>query len=501
MRVEAYGVDGFRVRATRGAPIRDDLPGALLTPAPATANHVRISIGPDNATLVNGGLTVRLAPSPEEEKHGMLKSVAITLVRTETGEPLVVERYPLHGDGARAMRSLHTGDGQLFRAAFTFEAHEGEQIYGLGQHQHGYLDQKGLLVPLRQINTEISVPFLLSSRRYGVLWNVPSTGHVSLGRDRTTFAADATRQVDYVVFGGKRLADVMARYVESTGLPPAFPQAFAGYWQCKLRYASQAELLNVTREFQRRGIPLAVAVVDYYHWPAQGDWAFDKTAWPDPRAMGDELRAAGVQLMVSVWPTVEPSSANLDALSSLGLLASTASGMPGLVAIDNQPASHIGGAYVAQLDPFRAEARAFLWEQLASNYVANGVTSFWLDADEGGGLGEGTPLPGADMLYALGSGEEVGNLYPFYHVKAVHDGMRRANLSTLTLSRSAWAGSQRFASAVWSGDTLSTWRSFRQQLAAGLNSAMSGLFWWTTDIGGLCAPRHVASLPCCSHPP
>ena len=414
----------------------------------------------------------------------MLKSVAIQMFRTVDNAKLLSELYPVHGDGARAMRSLSSADGQLFRADVTFEAHDAERLFGLGQHQHGRLDQKGLTMPLRQINTEVSVPFLLSSRRYGLLWNVPSVGQVALSLDRTTFTAEATRQIDYVVFGGASFADVMARYTASTGRPPTFPEAYAGYWQCKLRYASQAELLNVTRTFVEKRLPLSAIVIDYFHWPSQGDWAFDATAWPDPKAMSDEVRAAGVQLMVSVWPTVEKSSRNLDTLASQGLLASTASGIPGLVAIDNQPPSHVGGAYVALYDPFNPEARAFLWRQLAANYVANGVSAFWLDADEGGGLGEGTPQPAAAMLYAQGSGAEVGNLYPFFHQKAIDDGMRHDGLASLSLSRSAWAGSQRFASVVWSGDTLSSWQALRQQLAAGLNAAMSGLYWWTSDIGG-----------------
>ena len=269
MRIDGWGKDGIRVRATRGQPIRDDLPGALVMTSARPEGTIRMSIGPENATLVNGAISVDLKPSARAAKHGMLLSVAITIYRTSNGEPLVVERYPLHGDGARAMRPLGRGDGALFRADVTFEAHADERLYGLGQHQHGYLNQKGLTIAMRQVNTEIAVPFLLSSRRYGLLWNVPSIGQVALGRDRTTFSAEATRQIDYLVVAGNSYDAVMERYIESTGNPPRFPSAFLGYWQCKLRYASQAELLNVTREFRRRALPLAAIAVDYYHWPAQ----------------------------------------------------------------------------------------------------------------------------------------------------------------------------------------------------------------------------------------
>ena len=151
-----------------------------------------------------------------------------------------------------------------------------ESVYtGLGQHQHGLLDQKGAVIDLIQRNTEVCIPFVLSDRGYGLLWNMPGVGRVELGANRTRWVADGARQLDYWVTTGSTPADIVGRYSKATGLPPVLPEWAAGFWQCKLRYRSQVELLEVAREHHRRGLPLSVIVVDYFHWTRQGEWKFD----------------------------------------------------------------------------------------------------------------------------------------------------------------------------------------------------------------------------------
>src|SRR5439155_20431528 len=142
----------------------------------------------------------------------------------------------------------------------------------------------------------------LSSRGYGLFWNMPGVGRVELGSNRTRWSADAARQIDYWVTTGATPTDIVSHFARVTGLPPTLPEWASGFWQSKLRYRSQDELLAVAREYARRGLPLSVIVIDYFHWTHLGDWKFDHGEWPDPAALTAELRDMGVKLMVSVWP-------------------------------------------------------------------------------------------------------------------------------------------------------------------------------------------------------
>ena len=183
------------------------------------------------------------------------------------------------------------------------------------------------MVELIQRNTEVSIPFLVSSLGYGFLWNHPGIGRVELGTTATRWVSEATRQWDYWITAADQPADVLRRYSGVTGRVPMLPEWASGFWQCKLRYRNQDELLGVAREHKRRGLPLSVIVADYFHWTHMGDWQFDPEEWPDPSAMVDELNGLGVKLMVSVWPTVNPLSDNYAEMEADGLLVANEQGI------------------------------------------------------------------------------------------------------------------------------------------------------------------------------
>jgi alpha-D-xyloside xylohydrolase len=257
------------------------------------------------------------------------------------------------------------------------------------------------------------------------------------------------------------------------------PEWATGFWQSKLRYRTQAELLEVAREYHRRGIPLAVIVADFFHWPALGDWRFDPSEWPDPKAMVDELSAMGTRLMVSIWPLVSPLSENFAEMAHRGLLVGSERGP----AYQTDFAERGVSAHVAVglYDSTNPEARDFIWSQVREHYLRQGVKVWWLDASEP----ELRPTDPANLRFYIGSGDEVVGLYPSLNARAFYDGMLDAGEDEVVLlSRSAWAGSQRYGAAVWSGDIPATFDSLRRQVRAGLNIAMSGIPWWTTDIGG-----------------
>ncbi len=451
-----WGHNGVRVRVTRNADFRD-VPQGLLAEPPA-AGEADVTFPSGGAKLVHGSLTVTL-----DRIQGRL-----TFTRTADGRVLLQE--PLKGTSEHYARTF-APEGATWRIAQRFLADEAEKLYGLGQRQHGFLNQKGCALDLMHRNTEVSIPFMVSNKGYGFLWNHPGLGRVELGRNDTRWVADAAHQLDYYVVQEDSPAELLQRYAEVTGFPSAFPEWAAGFWQCKLRYKTQKELLEVAREYHRRKLPVSVMVIDFHHWSKMGDWSFDPTCWPDPSAMVRELKQMGMACMVSVWPTVDWSCANFSQMQEQGLLLRNERGMP----LQN------GASVQSFYDATHPEARTFLWEQIRKGYVEHGIRLFWLDTMEP----ELIPLEFDNTRFYLGNGREVAGLYPRCHQQAFYEGLiAEGETAPLTLGRSAWVGSQRFGSAVWSADIPSTFDSLRRQIAGGLNIGLSGIPYWTTDIGG-----------------
>lgn len=464
LQIEPWGRDSLRVRSTINTGIRDDLFSVLLSPVDA---DVQITIGEDGASISNGAITASVS------SEGYIR-----FSNTHSGAELLAEKEPVRATRIPP-RYFKAAAGDLFRLEARFISYDGERFYGLGQHQHGLLDQKGCTIELIQRNTEVSIPFLFSSRGYGFLWHNPAIGRVELGYNETRWVAEAAPQLDYWITAGSTPAEIMEHYADATGHAPEFPEWASGFWQCKLRYRTQEELLSVAREYKRRGLPLSVIVIDFFHWSLQGDWRFDPVAWPDPAAMVRELNEMGVKLMVSVWPAVNPLSENFEAMLEQGLLIRTERGNPVLMDFqDNRPEGTVGVYYYDSTNP---EARQFIWEQVREHYYQDGIQTFWLDACEP----EMYPMDPDNLRFHIGNGLAVANAYPVLHERGFYENMRAAGQTDiLNLCRSAWAGSQHYGAAVWSGDINSTFKALQEQIRAGLNMALSGMPWWTTDIGG-----------------
>ena len=460
--IEPWGKSSLRVRATK-EPDLDNRPWALLPPAPVDP---KIEIATDRAVIVNGFLQAE-----------MLNDGHIKFTNTVTNKVLL-EEMPFYIIAPPA-REYKANKSNLWHIEVRFIAQEGERFYGLGQHTHGLLDQKGCVIELMQRNTQVSIPFMVSNRGYSFLWNNPAIGRVELGRSLTRWVAESSRQIDYLVSTADSYDEIMENYADATGHPLELPEFAAGFWQCKLRYRSQDELLSVVREYKKRGLPLSVVVIDFFHWTMLGEWQFDPEAWPDPDEMIKELDQMGVKLMVSIWPSVNPNSKNFREMSRQGWLVRGERGLAVQMAfMDTSPA---GKVYPHIYDATHPDARHFVWEQIRQNYYQHGVKVWWLDACEP----ELYPADNDNLRYHLGNGLEVGNIYPLLHEQGFYEGMVAAGESDIiTLCRSAWAGSQRYGAAVWSGDIPSTFEMLKIQVRAGLNIAMSGIPWWTTDIGG-----------------
>lgn len=461
--VEPWGENSLRFLCIKENDVPHSKLWALL---PQDNNNASISINEKEASITNGKITCHI------NEHGMVQFL------NEKNQILLSEHWQdrnVKGNPAALLipgRELKPIPGGKYKSTVYFKSNDNEKIYGMGQHQEPYLNLKGCELELAQRNSQVNIPFMLSSLGYGFLWNNPAYGHATMARNHTKWTSEVTSSIDYWITAGNTPSEIMEMYTQVTGRVPMMPEFASGFWQCKLRYQTQEELLEVAREYKRRKLPLSVIVIDFFHWPQQGEWCFDLRYWPDPEAMVKELKEMNVELMVSVWPTVDPSSSNYEEMKAKGYLANTDRGVrTQLICRGNE----------VFFDATNPSAQKYVWNKVKNNYFKYGIKVFWLDEAEP----EIRPYDFDNIRYYLGPNLEVGNIYPALFAKAFYDGMSQEGIhNPINLVRCAWAGSQRYGAAVWSGDIHSSFEAFRTQIRAGLNIGLSGIPWWTTDIGG-----------------
>lgn len=353
-----------------------------------------------------------------------------------------------------------------------FEAFDDEMIFGMGQYQEKNLNKKGAVLELCHRNSQASVPFMISSRGYGFLWNNPAVGTAAFGTNKTEWYAKSTKKLDYFITAGDTPAEIEENYTAAAGRAPRMPEFGLGYWQCKLRYRTQQEILDVAREHKRRGLPMDAIVVDFFHWTRQGDFKFEPRDWPDPEAMVKELKEMGIETVVSVWPTIDEKSENFSEMAENGYLVSTDRG-------SGLHMTWMGNTVF--YDATHPKAQKFVWDRCKENYYSKGIRCFWLDEAEP----EYGPYDFDVYRYYAGPALQCTNIYPKMYAKGFYDGLKaEGEDEILSLVRCAWAGSQKYGALTWSGDVHSSFRSMREQLQAGLNMSVAGIPWWTSDIGG-----------------
>ena len=471
--IYAQGQDALRVRATMNCAF-DDRDWALEG---APVGEAEIRLEGDGAVITNGAISARV------DRLGKIRFY-------KSGVQILEEYYrcyeydmphtPSLRIVAREYKPIRGGD---YECTLRFEAQK-EKLYGMGQYQQDCLDLKGCTLELAQRNSQASVPFLLSSLGYGFLFNQPAVGRATFAKNVTEWHVESVRQLDYWITVGTP-KEILANYTALAGRAPEFPENALGLWQCKLRYRTQEEVLSVAREYHRRGIPLDVIVIDFFHWTRQGEWKFDPVYWPDPAAMVRELKSYGIRCMISVWPTVDKKSENFAEMRERGLLIRPERG--------SQCFDFLGDSYL--YDATNPAAQAYLWDKCRRNYFEDGIDMFWLDEAEP----EYTAYDFDNYRYYLGTDLQVGNVYPVMHAKAFWDGQTAAGQKDIcNLIRCVWAGSQKYGVVLWSGDIIGNFETLRDQFAAGLNVSLAGIPWWTTDIGGffvdVTAPGHKELL-------
>jgi alpha-D-xyloside xylohydrolase len=350
---------------------------------------------------------------------------------------------------------------------FSPEPREG--LYGLGQHQNGMFNYRGAVVELGQGSTDVAVPLLISSNGYGVLWNTAGLSYFDnrfAGEMKlSTVAADA---VDYYFFYGPEIDQVIHQYREMTGHAPLFGEWAYGFVQSKDRYKSAQQLIDIAGEYRAQHVPLDFIVQDWFWWKHQGDPEYsDDYLKPHPDVPGalKQLHDEHMHAMISVWAVMDPQSKNYQQLKAEGFT------IPGL----------------SVYDASNPKARDAYWDLLVGKLFSQGWDGFWLDSTEPAASNDG-PCDAVlfDHQLSIGSGARYTNVFPLLHAEGVYQHWRATTdqKRVFILTRSAFLGQQRDAAAIWSGDVYGTFMTLARQISAGLNFAVSGIPYWTTDIGG-----------------
>ena len=379
-------------------------------------------------------------------------------------------------EGSRKLTPVEVNGENTHRAESFFSiygSHEG--LYGLGQHQAGVWNYRGESVDISLDNSNISIPFLISSKGYGVYWNNDSRSRFNNRFANYLYVSSEVADViDYYFFYGPDLDKVVADYRELTGQAPMFGRWAYGFWQCKNRYKSQDEILGVAKKYRDLHLPVDNIVQDWFWWNRKGEFVFNKN-YPDPKGMVDELHRENVHLMISIWPFFEPGSTNYDYMDQHGWF------------VDKfkfaKPPYHTNA--MAVYDATNPEARKYYWNEIDKALFSIGVDAWWMDTTEPETEGQEENILLNHKLF-VGSGNRYLNIYPLMDTGAVYQGQRSASdkKRVYILSRSAFSGEQRNSVTAWSGDVVSDFVTFRRQIPGGLNFALSGIPYWTTDIGG-----------------
>jgi alpha-D-xyloside xylohydrolase len=379
----------------------------------------------------------------------------------------------------RTMTPITVGDQASFKIKQVFLYEKNEALYGLGQHQDGWMNLAGKKVHLQQENRLVGIPVLVSSRGYGILWDNPSITDVasreSAQNPKTTeWSSEVGDAIDYYVMWGPEIDQVIAGYRYLTGTAPMFGKWAWGFWQSKERYASQDELLWIVDQYRSRHIPIDGIVQDWQYW-SPGPWGshkLDPARYYKPAEMVKKLHDQNIHMLISVWAKFDLDGKNYRELADAGVLYPRT--LPSVFPKGQQ----------RWYDAFSAKGRDLYWKQISTNLFSLGIDGWWLDATEpelGGRWGEFRDFKTAD-----GPGAKVFNAYPLMTTSAVYQGQRAENSDkrVMILTRSAYAGQQRNAAITWSGDIDARWEVFAKQIPAGLNFCMTGIPYWNTDIGG-----------------
>jgi alpha-D-xyloside xylohydrolase len=463
--------------------------GFIASPAPQGWNTKHTN---EADVFSSSGMVVSVAanhpPTPSRTErdigryfNGSAPGAHITITTSEGKKLLELTSWsmsmPNNKDGnAGILHDKRPADEAFYQVGAIFNSPDDEHYYGLGQNQEGYLDHRGRRVECWHNYTataapSICVPFMVTNYGYGIVWDNPSKTVVEPGfNEQTRWTSEVGDRVSFFVIAGKNFDEIYSGYRTLTGTTPMLPKAAYGFVQCKQRYITQEEMLNVAKGYRERHLPLDVLVLDWFYFSKMGQFDFVPDRFPEPAAMNKQLHDMGIQTMISVWPRFEPGSRFYDFVLKKGWLEHLADGTP----TNGLPYDRAG----SDIDTSNPDAARWYWDTIRDNILSKGFDSLWMDETE-------PDLPPNGSYLHAGPGTRYFNIYPLVHTSAIYDGFRRdVKHRALILSRDAYLGSQRNGTMVWSSDIYPTWDAYKRQIPTGLNFTASGMAYWTNDVGG-----------------
>ncbi|WP_304199144.1 TIM-barrel domain-containing protein [Flavobacterium alvei] len=369
-----------------------------------------------------------------------------------------------------------------------FTLDKDEAIYGLGQQQRGKLSLRNTKINMIQDNKDDYVPFLVSTKGYGLFWDNYSPTTFEDKPGSTSLKSEVGDCIDYYFMVGGNIDGSIAGMRELTGQAPMFPLWTFGYWQSKERYKSQNELVGVVSKYRELGVPLDGIIQDWQYWGSNYLWNamdFLNPEFPNPKKMVDDIHNMNAHVIISIWNSFGPQTKQFREMQPKGMLLNF--GTWPLSGLDVWPPNRDYPSGVQVYDPYNPEARDIYWRYLNKGLFSLGIDGWWMDSSEPDHL-DFKPSD-LDLKTYLGSFRKVRNAFPLMTVGGVSGHQRAASFDKriFILTRSAFAGQQRYGANTWSGDVNSSWESFRNQIPAGLNFSMSAIPYWNTDIGGFFA--------------
>lgn len=412
--------------------------------------------------------------------HIVLKSAELVVKISETdgavsyfdtdNKQIVAEK------GAAAITPYVSPNEKAWSIAQTFALSNDEAVYGLGQHQYGYMNYRGKEVKLVQTNTDAVIPFLWSTAGYGILWDNYSKTIFTDSDEGAKIWSDVADNIDYYLIANKKADKVISGYRYLTGKAPMFGKWAYGYWQSKEHYDTQAEIMAVAEKYRKLQIPIDNMIQDWDYWNGAANWSgmfFDKTLFPRPQEMMDKLHAMNYHAIISIWPALGPNTPIYKEMNEKGFLYKP-----------------VGWAGFKYYDAFNPEATKLYYQYLKSGLWCFGLDGWWIDSTEPDVTNaltkESTDYEMKNKVGKnhLGSWDRYLNAFSLIMTTDLHKLMRAdATQRQFILTRSTYAGQQRAGAVTWSGDIGAAWDIYKHQIAAGLNHSMSGIPYWTFDIG------------------
>ena len=454
-----------------------------------TPQIVRVYRTPDNTNPVKESLSVTKKPESvnlnitQDDNVVVLASDKIKVcVHLITGKvsffdsantPLFTEK-----DFGAQFTPVYDVRKATFSVRQAYMLDKDEAIYGLGQHQDGKMNQRNQKIYLRQSNMNVCIPLIVSTKGYGVFWDNYSPTTYADNPQEMSFDSEIGDNSDYYFMYGGTMEGVVANMRDLSGDSPMLPLWAYGFFQSRERYKNQQEPVDVISKYRELGIPIDCVIHDWQYWGKDSCWnamKFEPVNYPDPQRMVDEIHRMNAKLMIVAWPGFGPQTDQYAEFKSKNML----------INFDTWPPNSGTKPY----DPYNPEARSIYWKYLSKGVFSKGIDGWWLDSTEPDHIN--MKDQDFDQPTHLGSFRSVRNAFPLMTVGGVYANQRQtsADKRVCILTRSAFFGQQRYAANTWSGDVVSSWEAFKNQIPAGQNFSLCGIPYWNTDIGGFFAGR------------